>query len=97
MSDEGCSNLPDWPGASECYGRAQRLLQYMADRCVPERDGVSMPHSDHGADANRRYWRTTSWIVCTSDMQELIDALKAGDEEMIKGLLLHHDAVSKVG
>jgi len=30
-------------------------------------------------------------------MQSLIDALNVGDEETIKGLLLHHDAVSKVG
>jgi hypothetical protein len=86
MSDEGCSNLPKWPGASQCYSRANRLLQYMADHCVPERDGIPI----------RPFRRPLSWIVCTPDMQSLIDALNAGDEETIKGLLLHHDAVSKV-
>ena len=93
MSNDRYDNLPNWPGASHCYSRARRLLQYMADRCVPERDGTPMPHSN----ARPSIGRTTSWIVCTPDMQSLIDALNAGDEETIKGLLLRHDAVSKVG
>jgi len=93
MSNDRYGNLPNWPGASHCYSRARRLLQYMADRCVPERDGTPMPRSN----ARRSIGRTTSWIVCTPDMQSLIDALNAGDEETIKGLLLRHDAVSKVG
>ena len=93
MSNDRYGNLPNWPGASHCYSRARRLLQYMADRCVPERDGTPMPRSS----ARRSIGRTTSWIVCTPDMQSLIDALNAGDEETIKGLLLRHDAVSKVG
>jgi len=93
MSNDGCGNLPNWPGASHCYSRARRLLQYMADRCVPKRDGTPMPRSD----ARRSIGRTTSRIVCTHDMQSLIDALNAGDEETIKGMLLRHDAVSKVG
>ena len=93
MSNDGCGNLPNWPGASRCYSRARRLLQYMADRCVSERDRTPMPRSN----ARLSIRRTTSWIVCTPDMQSLIDALNVGDEETIKGLLLHHDAVSKVG
>ena len=97
MSNDGCGNLPNWPGASHCYSRARRLLQYMADRCAPEQHGTPMPHSASRANGRRSIGRTTSWIVCTPDMQSLIDALNAGDEETIKGLLLRHDAVSKVG
>jgi hypothetical protein len=45
----------------------------------------------------RRKKRHQSRIVCTLDMHELIDALNDGDEETIKGLLFHHDAVGRVG
>jgi len=94
MSNEGCGNLPNWPGASHCYSRARRLLQYMAEHTGdPAQIGTPIPRSGK----QRKRSTPTSWIVCTPDMQSLIDALNAGDEETIKGLLLHHDAVSKVG
>jgi hypothetical protein len=63
------SNLPNWPGASEVYSRAYKVLENMAGRGHVTILGK-----------NTR--------LVSESMRLLIAALKDGDEEVIKGLLL---------
>lgn len=70
----GCSNLPAWPSASEVYGKAYRLLENMATN-----------------DRRGRIYGHKNMLGCcpSEDMSDLITALKEGNEERIKGLLLY--------
>jgi hypothetical protein len=73
------SNLPTWAGASKCYSRAYKVLEVMAKNAP----GIPMPLSR----PHKPYERKSS-IVRTDEMDKLIKALDAGDEEIIKGILL---------
>ena len=78
---ETMSNLPEWSGASVCYTRAYALLARMAK----DGGGAPMPLS-------RPHWPCDrqSAIVRTDEMDKLIKALDAGEEEVIKGMLLQY-------
>lgn len=66
------SNLPNWPAAAQVYSKAYRVLETMAA-------------SGHV----QRRWNFRGWVCSPSqDMIDLIDALKEGNEEQIKGMLL---------
>jgi len=87
--------LPNFPGASVCYSRAQRLLEHMA-RTAGNQHDVQMPKSGERT-LTAALRKSQSVVRRTPEMGELIDALNAGDEERIKGLLLVHNAVALVG
>jgi hypothetical protein len=70
---EQMSNLPSWPGASHCYGKAYKLLERMAK-------------NGHVIQSYRRNKRV---CTVSEEMETLIAALNKGDEEQIKGILLY--------
>jgi hypothetical protein len=72
------TNLPSWPGASEVYSRAYRVLEWMG------RNG----HSPCSFGKKDKYGNRPVMPRPSEDMSQLIDALNDGDEERIKGRLL---------
>jgi len=74
------SNLPNWPSASAVYSKAYRVLERMAER------GHATPGSTYKTRTGKTVTVTQGHV--SDDMARLIDALNAGDEETIKGLLL---------
>lgn len=68
------SNLPKWPGASEVYSKAYRILEATA-------------RAGHVTQTKVR-GKVTCHV--SEDMDRLIKALGRGDEEEIKGLVLEH-------
>lgn len=67
-------NLPNWPGASECYSKIYDLLNSMASNGhIQQRGG------------KRRLVCNVS-----GDMDHIINALNKGDEETIKAVLLYN-------
>jgi hypothetical protein len=70
-------NLPKWPGASEIYSRAYRILEKMAQThvtaaIVSKRGKVLKPGK------------------VSDEMRNFIEALNGGDEEQVKGYVLKH-------
>jgi len=76
-------SLPDWPGAEHCYGRAYRLLEQWNSEAYR---------------AQRTAWkRKTGFRYAPPESAiELARALAVGNEESIKGLLLHHDTMASL-
>lgn len=69
--NDATGNLPNWGGAEAVYSTAYAVLERMAR---------------NGHVTRTRYRGRTTCSV-SEDMRTLIDALDAGDEEQIKGLL----------
>lgn len=71
-------NLPAWKGASECYSKAYRILEKMAQHGHVKKYWKSF------------HFKNGDQYQCypSADMTNLIDALNKGDKETIKGLLL---------
>ena len=68
--------LPKWPGAEVCYMRAKAMLEHMAV-----------------AGHVKRIKTGRRWVCEVSqDMRLIIDAMNAGDEEQLKGLLLERES-----
>lgn len=68
------SNLPNWPGADVTYERAAKILDALAKK------------------GHVRVERIGRRVECTpsDDMNTLIAAMNKGDEETLKGLVLHY-------
>lgn len=81
---EDTGNLPKWPGAAACYSKLYRLLEIISRR-QGQKAGWPM-QSTHCR-------RSDSTIVCTEQMEAIIDALNKGDEERIKWYCLEFDAI----
>ena len=70
-----CSNLPKWPAAEAVYRKAYRLLEKMAASGHVQR---------------RKAGRGRTVCFPSEEMNDLIEALDSGNEERIKGLLMHY-------
>lgn len=71
-------NLPKWPGASECYTRAYKLLETMAN-------------TSHITKVHIRGNKQKCYV--SAEMNNLISALDTGDEEIIKATLLQSNSM----
>jgi hypothetical protein len=74
-------NLPEWPGASEVYSRAYRILEEIQQNHMKGNTDLS----DKGW---RKYLKKTGWP--TEEVRGMIAALNAGDEEYLKGAILQY-------
>lgn len=69
--------VPSWSGADAVYSRAYKVL-------------AKMGGSGHATAPTKRRGKIVASGSASEDMRKLIDALNAGDEEEIKGLLLQY-------
>lgn len=72
-SCECASNLPDWPGASDVYSKLYRRLERMA----------------RGGHVEVTWFRGRARCRSSVDMDRIVKALDRGDEEELKGILVH--------
>lgn len=72
-------NLPLWPGASEAYSKAHRIMEAMAARGhVSRLNGI------------RSKAKGPIQVFVSDELRAYQDALNKGDEERIKGFNLQY-------
>lgn len=73
-------NLPSWPGATVCYARAYKLLDWMGKN----------------GHIKQQKARGKTYCTVSDEMNQLIASMNKGDEEGVKYFLSHPDYINAV-